>query len=373
MPDLIEIAATGATFRLFYEADLSTLPDRIPLLPKPGVYKHPEYGDLTITAERNRNFAANINNATFQKYIPINAEHTKNDPLGALGWFSSAVVNDDGSVDAPVEWAERGKAMLAGKAFRYVSPEWHERWTDKANGVEHQDVVVGLALTTRPFFKDSSLRPLVASDGQLVAPPKEVMGADVTTPDGPTDTSKGNEMEFTEQQFNELNARVETLTQQFADADNARKLAEADAASAKEQAKTFAERIGTLEAERRRDGFMAEVMGKSAANGTRWFGDVDKHVAILESLSDDNRQLYIEQQREVATRMAAVVGRKAVGSDSNADASSALGQMETKARAMAEQKGIPYEQAFSEVMTTDRELARRYVIERRGNVDSTEE
>lgn len=355
MPDLIEIAASGATFRLFNEADLSALPDRIPLLPKPGTYRHPEYGDLVITAERNRNFAANINNAIFQKHIPINAEHAKGDPLGALGWFSSAVVNEDGSVDAPVDWADRGKAMLAGKAFRYVSPEWHERWIDKASGVEHQDVVVGLALTTRPFFKDSSLRPLVASEHGIVVPPSDQPGANGSKPEAP----KGNGMEFTEQQYNELKDRVSDLTQKFTDSESARLAAET-------KAQAFADRVSALEA-------AADERALRDRVKVFAFNDADanEHLAILKAIPAEHRDAYIAKATATATMVKNSKLFTEIGSDASAPNASAEAKIAAKARQLAETKGITYEQAFADVMDSDRELRGAYVRERGTNVDYT--
>lgn len=444
--DLAEIAASGAMFRLFTEVAFAEPPARVPLLPKPGTYKHPSYGEITLTPERIANFVRNLNAAVYQRAVPIDAEH-QSKLSGALGYFSTAALNDDGSADAEVEWTDRGKALLAAGGFKYVSPEWYDRWTDPATEVEHQDVLVGLALTSRPFFKDGSLRPLVAREGELVAafaesdlpdscfayvpdaakgadgskslrklrlcndagePDARIVGAAMAAlgPGGfrgqtvdipaaaragvmarvraafakanpgkgkgdmpdhmqmtePDDQPKGQPMSektFTEQEYNELRGKVETLTQQFTEADTLRKAAEADA-------KTFAERLGTLEAERRRDGFIAEVTGKSAANGHRWFGEVDKHVAILESLGDEHRQLYIEQQRAIAQQVKAFAGRE-LGSDAGNPDGSAEAAIKAKATALAAQKGITYAVAFTEVMDTDTELARRYYAERPRN------
>lgn len=100
--------------------------------------------------------------------------------------------------------------------------------------------------------------------------------------------------------------------------DNATKFAELEAkATAAEaltatQAKALAEqgeRIKAMEASARRTRFVAEVMGKSDANGQPWHGGADEHVAMLEhlaaSVGEDHDMFkgYVTQQRALAEQM----------------------------------------------------------------------
>lgn len=173
--DLTRIAAKGGTYRLFSEVRFTEAPRRVPLMPKPGTYQHPSYGSIALTAARITRFVANVNNRIYQRHIPVDAEHQPK-LSGALGYIERAEINADGSADAIVNWEERGKSLIASGGFKYVSPEWYDAWTDPANQARHEDVVIGLALTTRPFFKDGSLRPLVAREGVLQ------MGTTTATP-----------------------------------------------------------------------------------------------------------------------------------------------------------------------------------------------
>ncbi len=75
-------------------------------------------------------------------------------------------MNEDGGVDAKVLWTDRGIEAIENDRFMYFSPEFHDVYKDNKE-VIHKDVAVGGALTTRPFFKEDELRPLVASDGVL--------------------------------------------------------------------------------------------------------------------------------------------------------------------------------------------------------------
>lgn len=165
--------------RLFTEVRFTEAPPRVPLLPKPGTYQHGQYGDVALTRDRIANFVANINSSVYQRHIPIDAEH-QSKLSGAIGYIDRAVVNADGSADALVNWEARGRSLIEGGGFRYVSPEWLDTWTDPATRTTHSDVVVGLAVTTRPFFKDNSLRPMVASEAGAAATTKRFSMDDAT-------------------------------------------------------------------------------------------------------------------------------------------------------------------------------------------------
>jgi hypothetical protein len=138
-------------------------PQWIPFLPKPGVYSHPRYGVVSVTTEGNQGYVQSVKDHVYQESIPLDAEHLTK-LSGAVGWIKDMRMNGDGSADAFVEWTDRGRTLLAGGQFRYVSPELFDEWADPATNTVHQNVVVGGAITTRPFFKDKALRALVASE-----------------------------------------------------------------------------------------------------------------------------------------------------------------------------------------------------------------
>ena len=148
-------------YRVLYE--MAETPATINVLPVPGTYKHPGYGTIKITQARNEAFVDNFNNKIYQDKLPIDAEH-ETKLSGAFGWITSLNQLEDGSVDASVEWTDRGTTAIEGDRFKYFSPEWYDEWTDPATGKKHKDVLIGGAVTTRPFFKDKALKPLVASE-----------------------------------------------------------------------------------------------------------------------------------------------------------------------------------------------------------------
>jgi transcriptional regulator with XRE-family HTH domain/2'-5' RNA ligase len=168
--DLADLAAQGGEVRLYLDAAdalaFAEPPDWIPYLPKPGTYKHPRYGEIGITVERNRRFVGNFNAHVYQERVPLDAEH-ETKLSGACGWITALRMNRDGSADARVEWTDRGRSLVEANRFRYISPEWYDEWQDPATGKTHKDVAIGGAITTRPFFKEGALRPLVASERGL--------------------------------------------------------------------------------------------------------------------------------------------------------------------------------------------------------------
>jgi hypothetical protein len=179
MPELYREVVVGEGERgprLFAEVAFAEPPDRVPVLPKPGVYRHPVYGEIRLTPERIARFVANHNARLYGQDIPIlvDAEHVK--LYGAMGQLGEARVEPDGSVTAAVTWTRRGEQLIREGRVKYVSPQWYETWSDPVTGETYRDVLVGLALTTRPFFKEDVLRPLVAGETPAGEPCQTVDG-----------------------------------------------------------------------------------------------------------------------------------------------------------------------------------------------------
>lgn len=225
---------------LFNEIDTATPPSWIPVLPKPGSYRHPRYGQIDLTSERNAHFIDNFNQQVYQADIPIDAEH-ETKLSGALGYYRELRQNADGSVDARVEYTPRGQQLVSSGQFRYFSPELYDEWEDPATGSVHRDVLIGGAFTTRPFFKDPSLRPL-----PLVA-------SELTRIDVP-DRSTRMSVTMTEQQFHE-------------------------ALAASEQKVALMETtIKAMQTEARRQKFAETVRD--------WSGEPEQHISLMEHIAD---------------------------------------------------------------------------------------
>lgn len=324
-------------------------PEWIPILPQPGNYTHPTYGEIPMPVSRLDRFVANFKEGVYQNPIPIDGEH-QTKLSGAMGWIRELRTNEDGSVDARADWTDRGKAMLADQRYKYISPEWYDEWSDPATGQPFSDVLIGCAMTTRPYFKPKSLRPLAAGEFAYM----DDMDADCE-PEGQEDTDSlsdivldmvfdgltdeeimalvkgsadlaragmaaytramGPGAAIDAQQYKEhargggtmadaettktteggapgTVALTEDQSRLFREqADQIKALTEenartkAAAEASAAEAKAASERLTLLEVAGRTKRFTDEVMGRSEQNGLRWFGEVDKHVPFMEKLA----------------------------------------------------------------------------------------
>lgn len=311
--DLTRIAATAPEhhFRLFNEASFAEPPATIPILPKPGSYEHPVYGTIAMTPERAANFIANHNAHIYQQQVPvlIDVDHELK-MYGAVGYLGDMFLDDDGSVSAQAVWTDRGRSLIEADAFKYVSPEWWDVWTDGATGKSYEDVITGVAVCTNPYFKDDSLRPLVAREGRLIAPPKEGAVADVTKPTKTTAPPivaaamsakpKGQTMTEPIQMSEELTLKFKELSDRVTATEAALTTSETARTAAEAQVKTLSEQIEADRAAALTKSFKDEVRGKSDANNVPYVGDIEYHVAMLASLSPEMRDKYMERERKIA-------------------------------------------------------------------------
>mgnify|MGYP006316942405 CR=1 FL=1 len=324
-----EYLASETSAFTFSALAFADAPEWIPYLPKPGSYAHPRYGNIALPAERIARFVQNFNAGVYQKQIPIDAEH-ETKLSGAAGWITKMRQNADGSADAKVDWTERGKAFFADSRFRYFSPEWYDQWQRPETGETIADVAIGGALCTRPFFKAPALRPLFASEvGQLT--------------DTTTTTIEGDTMDAS--QFAELEAKVKSLETENAALKQAGE--QSDAAS-----KALAERLAAVEQERQTERFRSLIKN----DGARWFGEDAAHLGILGTLAKTFGEqspefaAYVAQQQQVATALRQSAAFGEIGGDGAGRAESNHDKLDRMARERATVKGMPFEQAYSEIL-----------------------
>lgn len=157
---------TMSEHRFFVEIGPDGLSEWLQIMPGPGRWDHPKYGTMSITSETLDNYVANYNNKVYQEHIPIDAEH-KTKLSGALAYYREMKVGgpkNEPGIWAKLEMTERGSELLEKGGFKYFSPEMYDEWEDPATGKTHTDVITGGAFTTRPFFKESSLKPVTLSE-----------------------------------------------------------------------------------------------------------------------------------------------------------------------------------------------------------------
>jgi len=139
-------------------------PKEIQILPV-GKWDHPRYGVIAITTDDIKEFKDNFDKK-IRKDIPITQGHESFDEKPAIGWFIKVEDRGDQGLWGRVDWNESGKTALKQKAFKYFSPEFHQFYEDPETREEHKNVLVGGALTNKPYFKE--LKAVVFSDKDLI-------------------------------------------------------------------------------------------------------------------------------------------------------------------------------------------------------------
>lgn len=384
--DLSTFASRTGRGRLFIDLRrFAEAPDWVAVIPPPATFEHEWYGTIVITAERNARFVANFEQRVYGQDLPVDAEH-ETKLSGAFGWIRELRLTDDGAVEARIEWTERGLLAFEKEAFRYVSPEWFDWWEQPMTGVAYQDVLCGLALCNRPFFKESSLPPLfplVASEtGQLSAaegvPSWMAARRAGSSPLAPNvnevDSTKGDPM--SENAENQVAAQTVTLTEeqyrQFAEQrDQLTQLTEqVTRLNAAKTALEAANAAAAREAMVRR--FTDEVRGRSEANPNQWAGEiavnVDTLVALAEAHGEESERFtkHVANQRGVAKLAADSQLFSAVGSTEGASiAATAYGELDAKARAYAEANKVSFPEGMERVAEQNPALYRQYIAEQR--------
>jgi len=367
-------------WRLFIEHSLGAgadkpLPDWIPYLPKPGTFKHPSYGEISFDVAGNTSFVNNFKAGIYQARIPIDAEH-QTKVSGAVGWITDMRMNDNGSADAKAEWTDRGNKMLQGGRFRYVSPEFYPTWTDPATDEVFTNVAVGLALTNRPYFKESHLRPLVATeDGiftideersdestvvffsiQAVPTEVEIDAVQSVREDNKMAESTKTGEAVDAKAFAEVQLRLTELQDALAGSEEKRVEAEAQAQQYRESLDTTNERLAKVEATNQAKRFTELADGH---DGPRWTGAVSTHVKIMKALGEDSEEFtaYVDSQKTAAAAIQTSALFAEVGTDQPGNTKTALEKLNTMAEVLVSENGqLTFAQAFAEVLDRNPKL-----------------
>lgn len=315
----------------FSEVSADSLPEWIPVLPKPGTYQHPRFGTLNLTAERNAHFIDNFNRQVYQDHIPIDAEH-ETKLSGALAFYRDLRQTADGAVEARIEYTPRGQSLIQQGGYRYFSPELYEEWEDPATGQVHHDVLCGGAFTTRPFFKAPNLAPL-----PLVASELTYLGADTNAPSERT-RSMSTAIAPDLQQYREALSAAEQKVQLME--------TQLDAMRREARAKRFSEIAG------------------------RFSGETAGHLALMEHIADtagEESELfaaYLTQQRAYAEQLRVAGLFSERGSSAAGANDDPLAEATALARVkQADEPALSLDEARAKVFSERPDLYERYRAE----------
>lgn len=156
-------------------ADATTTgPDGLPrkwimMLPL-GEYEHPEHGKLDITRTLLSELTRNFTNKVRHIDISLDVDHKASQgDTRATGWLESVQFRD-ATGDCPaglwglVCWTKYGAQLLHDQDYRYFSIEFGP-YTDAETGKKYDNVILGGALTNRPFMKQMPAIALGARKG----------------------------------------------------------------------------------------------------------------------------------------------------------------------------------------------------------------
>ena len=149
--------AVGRAGRVWRDVDLArvTLADGgdgfkrswIMLMPQ-GEFEHPQYGKLEFSRAKLAEFKRNFDGRVRKIDIALDQDH---DGGKATGWLEALELRD-GGLWGQVRWTKLGEQLLTDQIYRYFSPEFGN-FTDPESGKKFSNVIIGGALTNRPFLK----------------------------------------------------------------------------------------------------------------------------------------------------------------------------------------------------------------------------
>lgn len=171
-----------------------------------GEYQHPLYGKITVDGTRAKRFADNVKSKVRGIDPSLNYNHDNNSPDGASGWVKDAEARSNG-LWLFVEFVKDAAQKVREKKFKYFSIEFVDEWID-SQGKKFQDVVVGGALTNRPFMKN--LIPLNLSES-VIDNSFDLVAAITGTP---SDELRGKETHMDEK---DLTAIIDGVTAKLAE------------------------------------------------------------------------------------------------------------------------------------------------------------
>jgi len=135
---------------------------------KKGEWNHPYYGQVKIDdqtiKEMMTNFKKDIRAHSKKAGLPVDEEHFSS--KGAVGWMKKLINRGSEGLFAVVEWNSKGRQAIEDNIYKFFSPEFYFKFEDPETRRMHNNVLIGGALTNRPYFK--GLNPVVLSEDIII-------------------------------------------------------------------------------------------------------------------------------------------------------------------------------------------------------------
>jgi phage I-like protein len=134
-----------------------------------GAWKHPQYGDLVITAADLRELKTNFDNRV-RSFVYADYDHGIANPKGDGNAITAGEVtalelrNHDAELWALYEPTAPARQKIEAKEYRFTSADFDPNYVSKRTGLAVGKVLRGFALTNRPFLE--GMAPLSLGDAQ---------------------------------------------------------------------------------------------------------------------------------------------------------------------------------------------------------------
>lgn len=149
-----------------YDFSEGNAPEEIQILGC-GKWNHPQYGPIVIEPRDITEFKDNFYRG-LRRDICITEGHETMDEKPAIGWIKTLIDRGTEGLFATMEWTKQGKTLLAEKQYKYFSPEFYSEYEDPETREIYENVLVGGALTNKPYFK--SLKAVMLSEHGIKNP-----------------------------------------------------------------------------------------------------------------------------------------------------------------------------------------------------------
>lgn len=388
----------------------------VQIFPSVGKYSHPRYGELNITKDFLSTVKANFDGKIYQQELPLTIDLEHESKLsGAAGWIKDVEIRGDKGMWATIEFNDRGKSLVDDNAYKYFSPEFYDSWQDPSSNETHDNLLIGGALTNRPFFKSMAPVAMLTEHGmmfveaaedvdmdnlmakiraimeQLGMSEKDITAAcnDMKSKMKKTmpakgaaeksggqasrlsvesrlanDNNGGEPMGLTEEEartFSEMQASVKQLNERLATAEAKATNEEQARQAAETQAKQAVERVVALERDANRKQLAEFVRGhRLAFQETEIEQSVDKLEKMQAKLGED----FVDYQAEKASlheRIDASLAMSQIGRANGGASTGAQAEFETaKRKTMSENPQLSEAEAITKVASANPGLYKRY-------------
>lgn len=143
--------------KMFGDAKAPTIEDNVRWIQAfpYNTWTHPIYGETTVTPQIAEQYVKNFKDNVRGQDIATNFDHGEDKSKGnkASGWIKDVEARQDG-LFIKVAFTPTAVEELKNGEWRYFSSECFDTWTNPMDQKEYQHVLVGGALTNKPWVKD---------------------------------------------------------------------------------------------------------------------------------------------------------------------------------------------------------------------------